>query len=223
MSSKSDVYACFLDLSKAFDSVDHEMLIEKLHDCGIPGTFVDIIEYWYGNQWASVKFMSSISLDWKICNGVRQGGVLSSLFFCIYIDSLIDKISSSNYGCTLGMLTSNIIVYADDLVILAPSAGSLQMLIDLTVNETKALNLQVNEMKTKCMVFRHHRNDKNLKKIKPFTIRHQPIEFVASYKYLGFVIMENMSIKDDVNRALNKFYIDINMILRKFSFAEKKM
>ena len=79
MTSKSDVYSCFLDLSKAFDSVNHTVLIERLYECGIPCILVDIIKHWYDNQWASVKFLSSFSSEWKICNGARQGGVLSSL------------------------------------------------------------------------------------------------------------------------------------------------
>lgn len=221
MNSKSDVYSCFLDLSKAFDSVNHAVLIEKLYDCGIPDILVDIIQHWYDNQWASVKFLSSFSSEWKISNGVRQGGVLSPLFFNIYINSLIDKISSSKLGCRLGLLKSNIIVYADDIVILSPSAKALQILIDLTVYEAEVLGLQVNESKTKCMVFRYERNCKSWNKIAPFTIGCKHVDFVNSYKYLGYMIMDNMSIKNDVNRAMSKFYIDFNMILRKFGFADK--
>ena len=121
----------------------------------------------------------------------------------------------------MGLTNSNIIVYADDLVILAPSARALQILIDMTVYEAEVLGLQVNENKTKCMVFRQKKNCKYGYKIAPFTIGCKHIDFVNSYKYLGFMIMDNMGIKDDINRAMSKFYIDINMILRKFAFTDK--
>ena len=64
-------------------------------------------------------------------------------------------------------------------------------------------------------------DSKNLNITAPFNINQKQIELVNSYKYLGYTIVNNMSIKDDVNRALSKFHIDINMILRKFSFASK--
>ena len=221
--SNSDVYSCFIDLSKAFDYVDHNILMKRLHDCGIPDIIVNLVQHWYANQWAAVKFRSSFSPEWKIGNGVRQGGVLSALFFCIYIDPLIDKISSLKYGCNLGIMRSNIIVYADDLVVLAPSAWALQALIDKTVQIAESLGLQVNEKKTKCMVLRHGRSCKDWINIAPFTIDHKNIDFVSSYRYLGFIIMDNLSIKDDVNRALSKFYTDLNMILRKFSYTDKNV
>ena len=49
------------------------------------------------------------------------------------------------------------------------------------------------------------------------------IDFANSYRYLGYIIMNNLNIKEDVNRALNKFYADINMILRKFSYADREV
>ena len=60
INSNSDVYACFLDISKAFDSVNHEILIEKLLDYGIPSVYVDVIRYWYANQWVNIRFMSHV-------------------------------------------------------------------------------------------------------------------------------------------------------------------
>ena len=64
---------------------------------------------------------------------------------------------------------------------------------------------------------------KDCSNVIPFTIDRKNIDFVNSYKYLGFVIMDDLSVKDDINRALSKFYTDFNMILRKFSYADKEV
>ena len=68
-----------------------------------------------------VNFNGIMSSSFKLRNGVRQGGILSPILFNIYIESLIGKISKSNLGCKLGIIRSNIIVYADDSVLLSPS------------------------------------------------------------------------------------------------------
>ena len=130
INSDSSVYGCFIDITKAFDSVDHNMLLEKLTETGVPNIFVNFIKFWYSNQKVRVRFGSSLSRPWMICNGVRQGGVLSSLFFNLYIDSVLSHISKMKIGCKLGFISSNILAYADDVVILAPSATGLQLLID---------------------------------------------------------------------------------------------
>ena len=82
--ANTDVYTCFLDITKAFDSVDHDILMDKLARMGIPGYIVDLIKYWYSNQFVKVKYRSSLSEEWKIGNGVRQGEFYLA-FFLIYI------------------------------------------------------------------------------------------------------------------------------------------
>ena len=149
----SKVYSCFLDFSKAFDNVSHEIIIRNLKSIGVPELYLNLIKFWYSNQYAKVKYNGKLSESWEICNGVRQGGLLSGLLFCIYINSLINKISSLKVGCRLGLYSSNIIAYADDIVLLAPSASSLQMMMNVVNKESLKLNLKFNVNKCKIMIF----------------------------------------------------------------------
>ena len=119
----------------------------------LPAVYVNMIKYCYSNQFVKVLYQTKYSEEWLICNGVRQGGVLSGFLFNIYINSLLDEMTQLNVGCKLGLLQSNIIAYADDIVLLAPSSASLQILLDAAVLKLKKLDLVINEVKSKVMVF----------------------------------------------------------------------
>ena len=215
--SNTDVHACFIDIKKAFDSVNHETLMNKLLSYGIPVEYVDIIRYMYANQYVNVRFKSSFSSKWKINRGVRQGGVLSGLLFNIYIDSLLSNISQMKQGCKLGIHDASVIAYADDIVLLAPSLGSLQELLNTAVEEASLLDLEFNWKKSKYMVFRHKRV--NCRTNCSLRIGNNILEQVITFKYLGFILSDRFSNIDDVTRVRNKFYADFNSLLRKFHFA----
>lgn len=70
-------------MRKAFDFANHDTLMQKLIDCGISLVYVNMIYYWFSNQTVNVKYGSSVSSKWQMKNGVRNGGVLSSLFISI--------------------------------------------------------------------------------------------------------------------------------------------
>ena len=215
--SNSDVHACFVDISKAFDSVNHNTLMEKLLSCGIPYKYVNLLRYIYNNQFVKVRYKSSLSKEWKVNNGVRQGGVLSGLFFSIYIDSMIHNISQMKQGCRMGVHSSNVIAYADDIVLLAPSFIGLQMLLDKAVHDAKEMDLDFNSKKSKYMVFRSKMT--KLNNACSLKLQNNKLEKVDMIRYLGFMISNNLSNKDDISRARNKFYGDFNNLLRKFYFA----
>ena len=92
-SESSNVYTCFMDMSKAFERVNHDLLIKKLTELKIYPLIVRAIEFILKNSTACVKFKDSLSTNWCITRGVRQGGVTSVHLFCIYIDQILTQIA----------------------------------------------------------------------------------------------------------------------------------
>ena len=148
---------------------------------------------------------------------MRQVGVLSGLLFNIYSDSLISKISLMKQSCKLGILKANVIAYADDIVLLAPSLRGLQELLNRAVEEASLIDLQFNNSKSKYMVFRHKRINSSTNC--SLRMENNTLEQVVSFKYLGFILSDRLSNTDDITRVRNKFYADFNSLLRKFHFA----
>ena len=85
----SRVFCAFLDASKAFDRLVHSGLFMKLIARGVPKIFLDLIIYWYSNLKCRVKWDDCFSEWFSINAGVRQGGILSPDFYCLYVEDLI--------------------------------------------------------------------------------------------------------------------------------------
>ena len=119
------VFSCFLDASKAFDRVKHSMLFTKLLRRGAPGYIVRLLMFWYAHQTMCVRWGGSVSSKFTVYNGVRQGGILSPFLFNVYMDDLSVNLKKCPTGCIAGGTVVNHLMYADDIVLLSPSATGL--------------------------------------------------------------------------------------------------
>ncbi len=156
-SHNSPVYTCLLDASRAFDRVNHWSLFSKLVDRGVPLIIIRILVYWYRTQTFCVKWGSVSSSFFSVSNGVRQGGILSPYLFVLYVDGLSDLLNSSGAGCHVNNSCVNLIFYADDFCLMAPSPSGLQRLVDACALYGIDNDIIYNIKKTFCMIFKPHR------------------------------------------------------------------
>jgi len=85
-----------------------------------------VLAHWYGNQQVAVHWQNSYSQCFGISRGVRQGEILSPYLFKLYVRDLLKAVVASNIGCNIAGCMMNILAYADDMVLLAPSWKGLQ-------------------------------------------------------------------------------------------------
>jgi len=79
-------YACVLDITKAFDKVNHYCMYVKLMHRKVPLQFLNVIINWYSKCFACVRWNNTLSSVFQLYGGVRQGGVLSPVFFTLYVN-----------------------------------------------------------------------------------------------------------------------------------------
>ena len=122
-------------------------------------------------------------------NGVRQGGILSPILFSFYINDVLEHVSNMNVGCSINGYKTNILGYADDIVVLAPSATGIQMLLDALNEKLTELCLKFNRGKSSYLCF-------NLKRSQPLSLPTMwldncELKKVNCIKYLGVYLTDN--------------------------------
>ena len=211
----SNVHGASIDLSKAFDKINIRILIDKLKLTNVPLPIIRIISYMLHNTYVNVRYGNLIGNEFLVRNGVRQGGILSSTLFNIYLDSCISKISSMDIGCQLNYEKVNLIAYADDLFAIVPSATGLQQVINVIYQHLSELCLHMNMDKSVYIVFNAKRNKRTLSEVK---LNNIPLKRVSNVKYLGVILSEDFSINKDIDRASSSFLKQFNSFYQKFNF-----
>jgi len=90
----------------------------------------------------------------KVSNGVKQGGVLSPVLFCVYIDGLLMSLYRAGLGCHIGHMFVGALAYADDLVLLAPTPHAMICMLQLCAEYAKDYDVLFNADKSKCLICR---------------------------------------------------------------------
>ncbi len=102
-----------------------------------------------------VRWDSTTSHSFNVTNGVKQGSVISPLFFTLYVDELIDKVEDSGYGRKIRNKYYDILIYADNVFLLSPSAYGLQKMLTMCSSFANQNGLHFNMKNTWFIMFHH--------------------------------------------------------------------
>ena len=127
-------FCCFIDLRKAYDRVWRAGLWKRLWDEGIRGKMWRIIKNLYTKVESCVLLGSEKTDFFGIDEGVRQGCVLSPILFSIFINKLATDVINSGLGITVKDSKVALLLYADDIVLIASSRDDLKKGLEIVNN-----------------------------------------------------------------------------------------
>ena len=190
-SKKKPLYVTFIDFSKAFDFVNRPFLYYKLIKQGYGGRLLRIIRSLFSKSSARVRWEGQLGSKIDSTFGVLQGGIISPKLFNIFLADMNEYLDHT-CGISINDTTFTHLLYADDLVLVSESADGMQILLNNLEAYCNKWHLLVNSQKSKVMIFNLKRNV-NVANYK-FSIGHEKLEVVDSYKYLGHVLSNSPDI-----------------------------
>ena len=200
-----------LDLSKAFDKVEHFGLFCKLLERHVPRCFVELIVCWYTKCIVSVRWGNCLSAPFAVLAGVRQGGILSPALFSLYIDQIVHKLQSAGYGCSICNIFLGCILYADDILLISNSVVSMQKMLDICTAEAADLDLCFNANKSVAM-----RVGSRFKvNCTALALSGNTIKYVDCIEYLGVFVKSGKCFTCTYDHIKLKFYRAFNSLYSK--------
>jgi hypothetical protein len=199
------LYMCFVDLRKAYDSVNRDLLWKAMREYGVSEKIIKIVNSLYENTRAKVRVKGKLSEFLSLKTGVKQGCVLSPLLFNIFIDWVVRKVMNNvgNTGIEIRYskqrkwlhlkgkeltekILVNMLMYADDMVIIDTELRNVERFMRELDRQLLDVGMMMNVKKTKMMCL----NGEIKELIK---IRGEKVEVENSFPYLGVSIKATQS------------------------------
>ena len=191
--TRQPLYVCFVDLTKAYDTVPRALLWQIMADIGVPAQFVAALQSMYADLVCQVRVEGCVGAEFESIIGVKQGCPLSPTLFGIFIDRLYFVIGSRAGGSGPQLSSGKrvpLMLYADDFCLLAlgrPAVGHMHRLLGVVDEFCMASGMRTNTGlgKTEMMLFGVSAARRAQLQSEVFRVGGQAIRFVSQYKYLG--------------------------------------
>ena len=191
--------AIFIDFKKAFDTVNHQLLLNKLQSFNLDLSAIKMLSSYLSGRNQSVCIGKSKSPQTPCSIGVPQGSILGPLLFILYINDLPSVCQSTQ-----------VIMYADDTVVFV-SGRDLTSVNNKLTSDLTCLNhwlfenhLTLNIKKTECMYFHSMQKKVDPAVHQSIKINNEPLAIVTSYKYLGVTLDSHLTYKEHVSKLVKQ-------------------
>ena len=192
-----ELFCCFVDFKKAHDTVQRYLLMKRLSELGLHGSMLMAIAQMYWSVPLVPKQGPDIGSSIDSTCGVKQGDPLSPLLFGLFIDELEEWIKEHathpDAGARLGASLVHMLLYADDLVLMARTKEGLQSQLDALSTFCSQKHMEVNVGKTEIVVFRPP--NKPAQPDWQWSYNGHQVKVSAEFKYLGIVFHETAGVK----------------------------
>ena len=105
----------------------------------------------YTRQSLRVKWRNTVSSEFTVSNGVKQGGVLSPILFAIYTDGLLKRLEETDVGCHMSSRFTGALAYADGITLLAPCKSALSILVSVCEKYASEFDILFNGSESKLL------------------------------------------------------------------------
>ena len=210
-----NAFCTLLEATKAFDRVNYCKLFRELIKRDLPVVYIRLMVNMYTNSVTRVSWNGVFSSFFRVNNGVRQGGVISRILFCIYTDGLLQRLIKSGVGCYIGDIFVGALAYADDIVLVAPSASAMRLMLKICEDYGREFSVIFSASKSACSFF--SKGSRCYSTLPQFQLEDKPLTFVSEYTHLGYIITANLSDTSDIMFRKNSFCGKVNNVLCYFS------
>ena len=186
----------YVDLSKAFDTIGHSVLMQKLPNYGVKDKELELFNGYLFNRKNYVCVDRNISSPEPVYCAVPQGSILGSLLFIIFINDLSDNIEYAS-----------VIMYADDTLLYVSHESKEKIENDLNQDMQNLLSyfyknelvINLKKGKTETVLFGTTKRLKTEDEI-DVLYNNQRINFTEAYKYLGNIVDHNLSFSENFEK-----------------------
>ena len=198
-----------MDITKAFDRLNHYTIFQCLLERGFPVQLVNVFSSWYRNMLACVKWGNVRSDYFNVLSGCPEGSVLGPKLFNLVMDKLLLELEKSGLGCHVGQCFAGAIAYADDLILLSASVCKLRLMLQLCYNFGCSCDLTFNTIKSVCGLV-----GRCISVFPTFCMGNVNIPRTDKLVYLGITFKLGCSLTVDFSVRCRKFITSVCGVLR---------